>query len=173
MAKWLAVLAAALFAIVALASDPAHAQAVLRDNVTASGPAVTLGDFFQNAGDVAGRAVAPAPRPGQVTAFPARFVEAAAAAAGLSWRAPADLQEIRVTGQRASARTTSAAAPAIRRGDTITLVYIAPGMQLTARGRALNDAAVGEGVRVVNLQSDVTVEAVVTGPGAASANVSN
>ncbi|MBU6406694.1 MAG: flagellar basal body P-ring formation protein FlgA [Alphaproteobacteria bacterium] len=173
MAKWLSVLAVALFAILALASNPAQAQAILRERVTASGPAVTLGDFFQNAGEVGGRAVAPAPRPGQVTAFPARFVEAAAAAAGLAWRAPADLQEILVIGQRASARATSAAPPAIRRGDTITLVYIAPGLQLTARGRALNDAAIGEGVRVVNLQSEVTVEAVATGPGAASANAVN
>jgi hypothetical protein len=168
MAKWIAVLGALAFALAALLSSPAQAQAVLRSDVVASGPAVTLGDFFEGAGDVAGRAVAPAPRPGQSTQFSSRFVAAAAAAAGLEWRPPADLSEITVRG--AQARSTSGAAT-IRRGDAVTLVYVAPGLQLTARGRALNDAALGEAVRVVNLQSNVTVEAVATGPGAASANV--
>jgi hypothetical protein len=156
-----------------MVSGPAHAQTVLRDPVVASGPAVTLGDFFDGAGPMAGRAVAPAPRPGQTVSFPARFVAAAAAAAGLQWQAPADLTEISVTGARANQRATSSDETAVRRGDTIVLVYIAPGMQLTARGRALNDAAVGEAVRVVNLQSNVAVDAVATGPGAASANVDN
>jgi flagellar basal body P-ring formation protein FlgA len=170
MAKWFAVIGALAFALAALLSSPAHAQAVLRDDVVAAGPAVTLGDFFEGAGEVSGRAVAPAPRAGQTTTFSARFVAAAAAAAGLEWQAPGGLSEISVRGVHASARDAGAAA-AIRRGDAVTLVYVAPGLQLTARGRALNDAAVGQPVRVVNLQSNVTVEAVATGPGAVSANI--
>jgi len=170
MAKWFAVIGALAFALAALLSSPAQAQTVLRGDVVTAGPAVTLGDFFEGAGEVSGRAVAPAPRPGQSTTFSARFVAAAAAAAGLDWQAPEGVSEITVRGVRASARDVSAQA-AIRRGDTVTLVYVAPGLQLTARGRALNDAVVGEPVRVVNLQSNVTVEAVATGPGAASANI--
>ncbi len=169
MAKWMAVLGALAFALAALLSTPANAQTVLRQDVVATGPAVTLGDFFEGAGEVSGRAVAPAPSAGQTTSFSARFVSAAAAAAGLDWQAPEGMTDIAVRGVRALSRGQAAQA-AIRRGDAVTLVYIAPGLQLTARGRALNDAAVGEPVRIVNLQSNVTVEAVVTGPGAASAN---
>jgi flagella basal body P-ring formation protein FlgA len=59
---------------------------------------------------------------------------------------------------------------AVRRGEIITLVYVAPGIQLTARARAASDASVGDIVRVTNLQSNRTVEATVTGIAAASAN---
>jgi flagella basal body P-ring formation protein FlgA len=159
---------------------PAYAQdaaARLRGQIVVSGPAVTLGDLFENAGDVAGRAVAPSPAAGQTARFSARFVSAAAAAAGLAWVPPDGVEDIEVTrnGGRGAgaARVPGNDAPVmIRRGETITLVYVAPGLQLTTRGRALNDAAVGEPVRVVNLQSNMTVEAMATGPGSASASPS-
>ncbi|MGE3142983.1 MAG: flagella basal body P-ring formation protein FlgA, partial [Hyphomonadaceae bacterium] len=58
----------------------------------------------------------------------------------------------------------------IRRGDVIQLVNVAPGLQLTTRARTLGNAAIGDSVRLVNLQSNRTVEAIVTGPGAAAAS---
>lgn len=52
----------------------------------------------------------------------------------------------------------------VRRGDIVTLVYETPGLALSARGRALADAAEGESVSVVNEQSRRTVEGVAIGP---------
>ena len=58
---------------------------------------------------------------------------------------------------------------AIRRGDSVSLVYQAPGMSLTMRARALEDGAIGQPIRLQNTSSNRTIEAVVTGPGAARA----
>ena len=178
-------------AALACAASGAHAQQVtLRASIETSGPAVTLGDLFTNTGAVSGRAVTPAPSAGRTANLPARFVQAAASAAGLEWTAPEGLNAITVTGRggrggveiiaaanSAPARFQRTAAPsgdiAVRRGDMLTLVYIAPGMQLTTRARAMSDAAIGDPVRVVNLQSNRTVEATVTGIGAASASAGN
>lgn len=52
----------------------------------------------------------------------------------------------------------------VRRGQLVTLVYQSPGLALTARGRALADAAMGEAVNVLNEQSRRTVEGVAIGP---------
>lgn len=52
----------------------------------------------------------------------------------------------------------------VQRNQIVTISYRAPGMTLTARGRALRDAAAGEAVSVVNLQSNRTIEATATGP---------
>ncbi len=177
-------LIAAAFAIAA----SAQAQEVtLRTSIETAGTAVTLGDLFRDAGPVAGRAIGPAPTAGRTATFSPRFVQAAASAAGLQWAPPEGMTAILVTGRggdgavstRASnntaARFERTAAPsgdiAVRRGEIVTLVYVAPGMQLTTRARAMNDAAVGDAIRVVNLQSNRTVEATVTGAGAASANM--
>ncbi|MEO1039621.1 MAG: flagellar basal body P-ring formation chaperone FlgA [Pseudomonadota bacterium] len=56
---------------------------------------------------------------------------------------------------------------AITRGETVALVFEVGALTLTARARAMNDAAVGETARFVNLQSNRTVEAVVEAPGRA------
>ncbi len=174
-------LRAALIAA-ALAATPAVAmaqQVTLRPTVESAGAAVTLGDLFEDAGAVSGRAVAPAPGAGRSATFSARFVQAAASAAGLQWAPPAGLDAITVNGRGGEARAarferTAAAEPsgdvAVRRGEIVTLVYVAPGMQLTTRARATADASVGDTIRVVNLQSNRTVEATVTGVAAASAN---
>lgn len=160
-----------------LATPMAYADTVtLRPQVESTGTAVTLGDLFADAGAVAGRAVGPAPGSGRSATFSARFVQAAARAAGLTWTPPAGVERITVLGRGAGAvaeSTPIAGASgdiAVRRGEIITLVYVAPGMQLTARARAAGDASVGDIVRVVNLQSNRTVEATVTGVASASAN---
>ena len=171
-------LRAVVVAVALLACPLAHAQQVtLRSQVEATGPAVTLGDLFENAGAVAGRAVGPAPGAGRSATFSPRFVQAAANAAGLQWTAPANMERIIVSGRGAAAAAHAQPAAAgasgdiaVRRGEIVTLVYIAPGMQLTARARASADASIGDTIRLVNLQSNRPVEATVTGIATASAS---
>lgn len=172
------------FAWSAAAAAFADAEVVLRERIEARGGAVTLGDMFDGAGAASGLAVAPAPAPGMRAEVSASFVSAAAQAAGLAWTPPAGLETIVVHG-RALRRSPLVAASAgaggggeeeqaaplaVRRGDAVTLVYVAPGLQLTARARALDNGALGQPIRVTNLQSNRIVNAVVTGPGAASAS---
>jgi flagella basal body P-ring formation protein FlgA len=135
-----------------------------------------LGDVFDGAGAVSGRAIAPAPPPGQVATLSAPLLAAAASAAGLQWTPPyglTNVQVVRPGGARAtlppSAGGRSLAEAAVRRGEPVTLVYQAPGMALTMRTRALEDAGVGDSVRLLNTASNRTIDAVVTGPGAARA----
>lgn len=51
----------------------------------------------------------------------------------------------------------------ILKGALVTMSVTAPGLTLTATGRALDDGADGEIVRVLNVQSKRTVEGVVSG----------
>jgi flagella basal body P-ring formation protein FlgA len=157
----------ASFAAAALLAGAAAAQPVtLRDSVEAKGAGITLGDLFVEAGDAAGRAVAPAPAPGKTAKLSATFVVAAAKSAGLQWTPPADVTEISIT--RAGAQGAKGPAT-VKRGETLTVTYSGPGLRLAARARATKDAAIGETIRVVNVQSNREIDAVVTGPGAASA----
>lgn len=62
-------------------------------------------------------------------------------------------------------------APAvIRKGDPVKLVYTSGGVHLAVDGVAQNEAALGEGVRVLNTYSKRTVEAVAAGHGEARIN---
>ncbi|MFV2092372.1 MAG: flagellar basal body P-ring formation chaperone FlgA [Hyphomicrobiales bacterium] len=54
------------------------------------------------------------------------------------------------------------------RNQLVTVMYSIPGMKLTARGRALRDAAAGETVPVLNLSSNRTIVATAIGPGQVS-----
>ena len=47
----------------------------------------------------------------------------------------------------------------IKKGAQITLVYLSPGITLTAAGRSLSDGGVGDVIRIVNTQSNRTVQA--------------
>ncbi|MBL8537724.1 MAG: flagellar basal body P-ring formation protein FlgA [Hyphomonadaceae bacterium] len=165
-----------LFCALAL---PAWADTVsLRSRIEASGPAVTMGDVFEGApADVARRALAPAPAPGQTSTLSVQVLAAAASAAGLEWTPPVGVNSVQVVrpgGARAMLAPTSGrpgmADAAVRRGDSVTLTYAAPGLSLSMRARALDDAAVGQSVRLLNTASNRTIDAVVTGPGAARAN---
>jgi len=51
----------------------------------------------------------------------------------------------------------------VKRNSLVTITYQVPGMVLKAKGRALGDAARGQSVQIVNLQSKRTIEAEVTG----------
>lgn len=46
----------------------------------------------------------------------------------------------------------------------VTIVYQRPRMTLTAKGRAMEDGAEGEVIRISNIQSNTVIEAVVIGP---------
>ena len=169
----LQVLSAALLFSVAYSSAAFAQKVELKADPECIGPSVTLGDLFVNAGAVASRAIAPAPASGAQTTFSARFLAAAASAAGLEWTPPAGIDTITVTRpgvQRAAFTPPPAATIAIKRGDIVTLTYSAPGLTLTTRARAMGDARSGQPVKLINLQSNKPVDAVVTGPGSASAS---
>ena len=54
---------------------------------------------------------------------------------------------------------------AVTRGETVALVFQSGPLTLTARARALENAALGQTARFVNLQSNRTIEGVVEAPG--------
>lgn len=63
-------------------------------------------------------------------------------------------------------RASDIAAPrVIRRGEAVTIALIAGALRITAGGRALGDAARGEPVRVLNLSTNRTLDAVADRPG--------
>lgn len=53
----------------------------------------------------------------------------------------------------------------VARGDKVTIELSYGGLQLTARGKAITDAHLGQEVRVVNLSSNKTIIAIATGDG--------
>ncbi len=54
----------------------------------------------------------------------------------------------------------------VQRRGMVTITLETPRMKLTAQGRALEDGALGDVVRIENIQSRRTIEATVTGPNA-------
>lgn len=56
----------------------------------------------------------------------------------------------------------------IKKGGAVTMIYRSPGLLLKALGRAVEDGAQGQAVRVLNLKSKSIVVAVVTGPNTVS-----
>jgi flagellar basal body P-ring formation protein FlgA len=53
----------------------------------------------------------------------------------------------------------------VQRNEQVTIVYEAPGLMLTIRGKALESGAEGDTVSVLNIQSKRTVQGTVSGPG--------
>jgi flagella basal body P-ring formation protein FlgA len=53
----------------------------------------------------------------------------------------------------------------VQRNEAVTLVFEAPGLLLTIRGKALESGAQGDMINVLNIQSKRTVQGTVTGPG--------
>jgi flagella basal body P-ring formation protein FlgA len=148
----------------------------LRSRIEASGPAIIMGDVFDGApANVANRAIAPAPAPGQVATLSIPLLAAVASAAGLEWTPPDGVNEVRVVRPGGMRATLPGGAPAltdivIRRGETATIVFQQQGLELGIRGvRAAENGAVGQRIRFINTASNRTIEAIVTGPGAARA----
>ncbi len=61
----------------------------------------------------------------------------------------------------------------IRKGDSVTMVFRVPGVELTARGKAMANGGLGDSVPVLNVQSRTQVDAVVTGTGAVTVSPQN
>lgn len=53
----------------------------------------------------------------------------------------------------------------VQRNEGVTLIFEAPGITLTMRGKALESGSDGDLVNVVNIQSKRTVQGIVSGPG--------
>jgi flagella basal body P-ring formation protein FlgA len=53
----------------------------------------------------------------------------------------------------------------VNRNEAVTITYEAPGIALTLRGKATESGGVGDMINVLNVQSNRTVPATVTGPG--------
>lgn len=171
--------------LVFAAVGAANADTVtLRSRVEATGQSITLGDLFAGAGDLSGRAIAPAPAPGQVTTLSMTMVSMAASAAGLDFTPPpgvTDVQVVHPAGARAtiapnnaqltpvSAQQTSVGDIAVRRGQAVLLTYEAGGVTLSTRVQAMDNGAVGQSLRFTNPTSSRIVMGTVTGPGTASA----
>jgi flagella basal body P-ring formation protein FlgA len=60
----------------------------------------------------------------------------------------------------------------VTKGQTVTMNFTAPGVQLTAMGRAMSEGGIGDTVTVQNPASFRMVTATVTGPGAVRADAS-
>jgi flagella basal body P-ring formation protein FlgA len=61
----------------------------------------------------------------------------------------------------------------VSKGEIVVIALQTPQMQLSARGQALNNGSKGDVIRIANTQSRQIVEAVVTGPGQATVDVSS
>jgi len=53
----------------------------------------------------------------------------------------------------------------VKRNDTVTLVYQAPGLTLTVRGVAQDTGALGDTIGVINPQTKRVVQGIISGPG--------
>lgn len=178
MLRWFCILTCMymLFSASLAFADPV----TLRPRIEANGPSITLGDVFNGAGAVSSRTIAPSPPAGQISMLSMDLLSAVASAAGLDFTPPPGVDQVQVVhpgGMRATlpppsgyANARGGANAAIHRGEPVLLVYEAPGIQLSMRTRALEDGAVGQSVRLLNTASNRTIDAVVTGPGAARAN---
>jgi flagella basal body P-ring formation protein FlgA len=60
----------------------------------------------------------------------------------------------------------------VSRDQSVTVIYEAPGIYLTGRGKALDSGTEGDVVSIINLQSKRTVQGIVIGPGQVAAMVS-
>jgi flagella basal body P-ring formation protein FlgA len=56
----------------------------------------------------------------------------------------------------------------VQRNEPVSILYEIPGIVLTVRGKAVEAGAVGDMINVLNVQSNRTVQATVTGPGRVS-----
>lgn len=57
--------------------------------------------------------------------------------------------------------------PAVRRGEPVTLLFEAGGIRLSVRGRSMGDGAAGTMIKVLNPQSNKTLDAIVESTGVA------
>lgn len=98
--------------------------------------------------------------------FEARAVTPMLARGALRARDAAGLAATRNLMAGSTVRVIDLAPPAlVRRGDAVSVELRTGALLITAPGRALADGAKGAGVRVVNLATNRTLDAIVDGPG--------
>lgn len=183
-----------LIAIAAvLVAMPAVASPVtLKANPVDTDGQVTFSDIFDGAG--ASSSVVVARRSGPSVVMEAGQLQSLARQSGLEWDNPRGLRRvvIRSAALSPSAATPAAAATAetapvarpaafqpslraervISRNDIVQVVYIVGGVRLTISGRATANAAAGEPVSILNLDSGRTIDALAVSPGQAIAGPS-
>lgn len=171
-------------AALAVASPALAGPVALKANPVDDDGRVTLGDIFDGATGAAAEVVV-GTRAGPSLIFDAGALQTQALRAGLRWENPAGLSRVvvragsaDVDAAAATVSTTTSAAPAprqraavaeraIARNDMVQVAFVSGGVKLTITGRALRNAAVGEAVPVLNLQSGRTIDAVAVAPGRA------
>jgi flagella basal body P-ring formation protein FlgA len=80
------------------------------------------------------------------------------------------MQTRRVLRAGESMRNDDVRAPIlVTKGTTVTMIFDAPGVTLTATGRAMSEGGVGDTVTIQNPASFRQISAVVTGPGTVKA----
>jgi flagella basal body P-ring formation protein FlgA len=57
----------------------------------------------------------------------------------------------------------------ITKGETVTMQFMVPGVELTAMGRAMSEGGMGDTVTIQNIASYRMISGTVTGPGTVSA----
>lgn len=159
----------------------------LKPSVNVESSDIRMGDLFDGAGEAAMSVFGMAPGPGRTMSYSAAYVQAKARQAGLRWDNAENLSTVTIArggegGARIPAATTAAAddpftpnaqkaaAPRtsgadLKRGDTVQIVYRAPGIQLIATGKATSDASIGGKARAVNIRSNKTVDGILVSPG--------
>ena len=148
---------------------------------------VTFGDIFDGAGSAS--SVIVAYRSGPSVVMEAGQLQSLARQSGLDWDNPRGLRRVVI---RNAAMAPSAPAPVtgpsdnsftrtaaptyaarservISRNDIVQVVYIVGAVKLPISGRATANAAAGEPVSVLNLQSGRTIDALAVSPGQAIA----
>lgn len=211
----------------------------LRENPTASGKQILIGDLFENAGNHANKSLAIAPRPNQKTVFSAPILSQRLLSFGLKWAPPSGVKEIVIFGDSIEKTTDIIAKPtkletktgeiavlnrdvmrdeeisfdmiefidapqnmgkdfiqdaailvgarvktnikkgnpihnndigpalAVKRGQQVLLVHQIGGIKMTLQAKSLDNGSIGSKIRVVNLQSNRTLEAIIEANGQA------
>ena len=183
MSRTLIAVAALMIATPALAGP-----VTLKANPVDSDGQVTFGDIFDGAG--ASASVVIARRSGPSVVMEAGQLQSMARQAGLEWDNPRGLRRVVIrsaslspsmaagaTAAAASAPPAGYAAPertaraerVIARNDIVQVVYVSGSVRLTISGRATANAAAGEPVSILNLESGRTIDALAVSPGQAIA----
>lgn len=179
-----------LIAAALLVAAPALAGPVtLKANPVDADGEVTFGDIFDGAGSSA--SVVVARRSGPSVVMEAGQLQSLARQSGLEWDNPRGLRRVVIrnvslspaTAPATATAATSAPTPAryaapaastraervISRNDIVQVVYVVGGVRLTISGRATANAAAGEPVSILNLDSGRTIDALAVSPGQAIA----
>jgi flagella basal body P-ring formation protein FlgA len=187
------ILTRTLLAAALLVATPALAAPVtLKANPVDADGQVTFGDIFDGAG--ASSSVVVARRSGPSVVMEAGQLQSLARQSGLEWDNPRGLRRVVIRNASLSPASTDSApaatgpssAPAtdaapvrsaraervITRNDIVQVVYIVGGVRLSISGRATANAAAGEPVSILNLESGRSIDALAVSPGQAIAGPS-